>query len=178
MSTLRPTFFGREQVRPITQQTPLTRLVDAAAPDSRAAREFTSAVSSLLDDAPRFQSRRERVRGFLEEWRGVQPAVRVMADRSPLMRDAVPLADHLSEMSAAGLEAMQYLADGVAPPVGWRDERIALLDKVARTPSELDFPILPPLRQLIHAAGELPQLRSLPAAEWSARVRSLAEVKK
>jgi hexosaminidase len=178
MSTLRPTFFGREKVRPITQQTPLTRLIDAAAPDSRAAREFASAVSSLIDDAPRFESRRERVRGFLEEWRGIQPAVRVMADRSPLMRDAVPLADHLSEMIAAGLEAMQYLSHGSAPPVGWREERIALLDKVARTPSELDFPVLLPLRQLIHAAGELPQLKTLPAAEWSARVRALAEVKK
>ncbi|HZB43852.1 MAG TPA: family 20 glycosylhydrolase [Pyrinomonadaceae bacterium] len=175
---LRPTFFGREKVRPITQQTPLTRLVDAAAPDSRAAREFTSAVSSLLDDAPRFQSRRERVRGFLEEWCGVQPAVRVMADRSPLMREAVAPADQLAEMSAAALEAMQYLSDGSTPPVGWREERIALLDRVARAPSEVDFPILPPLRQLIHAAGELPQLKTLPAAEWSARVRALAEVKK
>jgi hexosaminidase len=178
VGALRPTFFERAKFRQITQAAPLTRLVDAAAPDSRAAREFSLAVSALVEDAPRFQSRRERVRALLEEWRAVQPAVRVMADRSPLMRDAVPLADSLSEMSAAGLEAMQYLSDGVAPPLGWREERIALLDKVARTPSELDFPILPALRQLIHAAGEMSQLRTMSAAEWSARVRALAEEKK
>ena len=178
VGVLRPTFFGREKVRPITQQTPLTRLVDAARPDSRPAREFASAVDGLIDDAPRFQSRRERVRAFLEEWRAVQPGVRVMADRSPLMRDAVPLADDLAAMGAAGLEALNYLSEASAPPLGWREERLALLDRVARTPSEVDFPILPALRQLIYAAAELPQLKSATAADWSARVRALAAEKK
>ncbi|HJQ31304.1 MAG TPA: family 20 glycosylhydrolase [Pyrinomonadaceae bacterium] len=178
LGALRPTFFAREKVRPITQQTPLTRLVDAAAPDPAASREFASAVAGLIDDAPRFQSRRERLREVLEEWRALQPVIRVMADRSPLMADAVPLADSLAEMGAAGLEALQYLSAGSAPPLGWREERLALLDRVARTPSEVDFPILPALRQLIHAAAEQPQLRSMSAAEWSARVRSLAEEKK
>jgi hexosaminidase len=178
LGALRPTFFGREKVRPITQQTPLTRLVDAAAPDPAASREFASAVAGLIEDAPRFQSRRERLRDILEEWRALQPSIRVMADRSPLMRDAVPLADSLAEMGAAGLEALQYLSHASAPPLGWREERLALLERVARTPSEVDFPILPALRQLIHAAAEQTQLRNLSAAEWSTRVRALAEEKK
>jgi hypothetical protein len=158
--------------------TPVTRLVDAAAPDSRAAREFTSAVAGLVEDAPSFQSRRERVRALLEEWRGVQPAVRVLADRSPLLRDAVPLADSLAEMAAAGLEAVQYLSHGGAPPLGWREERLALLDRVARTPSEVDFTVIPALRRLVHAAAEQPRLRTMTTAEWSAHVRALAEEKK
>jgi hexosaminidase len=178
LGALRPTFFGREKVRPVTQQTPLTRLVDAAAPDPAASREFASAVAALVEDAPRFQSRRASLRAVLEEWRALQPVIRVMADRSPLMRDAVPLADSLAEMGAAGLEALQYLSNSSAPPPGWREERLALLERVARTPSEVDFPILPALRQLIHAAAEQPQLRTLSAAEWSARVRSLAEEKR
>ncbi len=178
LGALRPTLFERAKHRPVTQLTPLTRLVDAAAPDSRAAREFASAVAGLVEDAPRFQSRRERVRALLEEWRGVQPAVRVSADRSPLMRDAVPLADGLAEMSAAGLEAVQYLSHASAPPPGWREERLALFDRVARTPSEVDFPIIPALRRLVHAAAEQPRLRTSSAAEWSAHVRALAEEKK
>ncbi|HEY9283562.1 MAG TPA: family 20 glycosylhydrolase, partial [Pyrinomonadaceae bacterium] len=44
LGALRPTFFERAKYKQITQLTPLTRLVDAAAPDSRAAREFASAV--------------------------------------------------------------------------------------------------------------------------------------
>jgi hexosaminidase len=148
-ATLAPKFFGRERVRPITQMTPLTRIVDAAAPDSRAAREFAAAVSALLDDAPRFESRRERVRAFLDEWRRTYTSVRVMADRSPIMRDAVPLAGDLSEMSAAGLEALQYLSAGTAPPLLWREEKLALLDRVAKTPREVDFAVIPSLRRLV-----------------------------
>jgi hexosaminidase len=176
--TLAPTFFKRERVRPITQMTPLTRLVDAAAPDSRAAREFATAVGALLDDAPRFESRRERVRGFLNEWRAVYVPVRVMADRSPVMRDAEPLAGNLSEMSAAGLEALQYLTANVAPPLLWREEKLALLDRISKTPREVEFVILPSLKRLIFAAAELPQLRTLTAVEWKANVLKLADEKK
>jgi hexosaminidase len=178
MGALAPKFSAREHVRPITQMTPLTRLVDAAAPDSRAAREFAAATDALLDDAPRFESRRERVRGLLNEWRGAYVAVRVMADRSPVMRDAEPLAADLSEMSAAGLEALQYLSAGIAPPVLWREEKLALLDRVAKTPREIEFSILPTLRRLIFAAAEMPQLKSLTAADWKASVLKLADEKK
>jgi hexosaminidase len=178
IGAIRPTFFERARHRPITQMTPLTRLVDAAAPDSRASRAFASNVAGLIDDAPRFQSRREEVRATLEAWRNLQPEISVMAARSPLMREAVPVADALAEMSGAGIEALQYLSVGLSPPLGWREERLALLDRIARTPSEVNFPILPALRQLVHAAGEQPQLRTLSAAEWTARVRSLSEEKK
>jgi hexosaminidase len=176
--TLAPKFFAREHVRPITQMTPLTRLVDAVAPDSRAAREFASAVGALLEDAPRFESRRERVRGFLDGWRGVYAPVRVMADRSPLMRDAEPLAGNLSEMSEAGLEAVQYLSAGIAPPAGWREEKLVLLERIAKMPREVEFTIIPSLRRLVFAAAELPQLRTLTAADWKASVLKLADEKR
>jgi hexosaminidase len=178
IDTLVPAFSRREHLRPITQQTPLTRLVDVAAPDSRAAREFAAATGALLNDAPRFESRRERVRGFLEDWRGVYASLRVMAERSPIMRDGEPLAADLSEMSGVGLEALQYLSAGLAPPAGWREEKLVLLDRVARTPREVEFAILPSLRRLVFAAAELPQLKTLTTAEWKASVLKLADEKK
>jgi hexosaminidase len=168
----------RGEVRPITQMTPLTRLVDAAAPDARVAREFAAATDALLDDAPRFESRRERVRGLLDAWRASYASLRVMADRSPVGRDAGQLAGELSEMSGAGLEALQYLAAGVQPPVLWREEKLLLLDRVAKTPREVNFAILPSLRRLVFAAAELPQLKSRTAADWKAGVLKLADEKK
>jgi hexosaminidase len=167
----------RGEVRPITQMTPLTRLVDAAAPDSRAAREFAAATNALLNDAPRFESRRERVRAFLEEWRASYASLRVMADRSPVMREGEPLAAELSEMSGAGLEALQYLSANVTPPALWREEKLLLLDRAARK-REVNFAILPSLRRLVLAAAELPQLRALTAADWKANVLKLADEKK
>ena len=168
----------RGEVRAITQMTPLTRLVDAAAPDPRTAREFARATDALLDDAPRFESRRERVRELLEEWRAAYASLRVMADRSPIMREAAPLAGELSEMSGAGLEALQYLSAGVQPPALWREEKLLLLDRVSKTPREINFAILPSLRRLVFAAAELPQLKTRTAADWKANVLKLADEKR
>jgi hexosaminidase len=175
---LAPKFFAREHVRPITQMTPLTRIVDAIVLDSRPAREFAAATDALLGDAPRFASRRERVRAFLDEWRAAYVPVRVMADRSPIMREAEPLARDLSEMSAAGLEALQYLSAGVQPPLLWREEKLVLLDRVEKMPREVEFAVLPSLRRLVFAAHELPQLKTLTAADWKANVLKLADEKR
>ncbi|MFN2596036.1 MAG: beta-N-acetylhexosaminidase, partial [Pyrinomonadaceae bacterium] len=48
--------YRRYQVRPQTMLSPLTGLVDAARPDSDAAREFSREVDALLADAPRFEA--------------------------------------------------------------------------------------------------------------------------
>ena len=168
----------RENVHPITQLTPLTRLVDAAGPDSPTAREFNSLVSALLDDAPRFRANRETLRDTLMRWRELHPAIYVMADRSPIARDAEPVAKDLTELSAAGLEAIGYLSAGATPATEWRAEKLALVERVRATRAEVEFPILPALRQLVIAAAEQPQLKTETPAEWKAKVIALAAEKK
>lgn len=169
---------SRENVRPITQLTPLTRLVDAAGPDSASAREFGAAVSTFLDDAPRFGANREDLRATLTRWRALHPAIYALADRSPVARDAEPVARDLSELSAAGLEAVSYLSANAAPPVEWRAEKLELIERVSKRKSEIEFPVLTSLRQLVFAAAELPQLKTTLPAEWKAKVIALAAEKK
>ncbi|MFL6211278.1 MAG: beta-N-acetylhexosaminidase [Pyrinomonadaceae bacterium] len=171
-------FLKRGDVHPITQQAPLTRLVDAAAPESQSARAFAADVTALLDDAPRFQSKREQLRARLAAWREVQPAITALADKSPIMRDAAPLADALAAASGAGLEALQYLTEGRAPSAEWRAEKLALLDGAAQPKGELELPIIPALRQLVLAAAELEQLKTMSPADWKAHVLALAAEKK
>jgi hexosaminidase len=165
---------GRSNVYPITQMTPLTRLVDVAGPDSRASRRFSLMVEALLGDAPRFSVYREEIENLLSEWHRVHPTIYAMADRSPVMREAEPLALELSQMSAAALEAIGYLAAGVAPPDGWRTEKLALIETVSKTKSELEFPILPTVRRLVIAASEVPKLKTMSPAEWNTHVTTLA----
>jgi hexosaminidase len=178
VGALRPKFFEREKVRPITQLTPLTRLVDVVAPDAAPAREFARAVEAMLDDAPRFNDRRERVRALLEGWRAAYPSIRVMADRSPLMRDAEPLARDLSELSAAGLEAVEYLSSGLAPTQAWREEKLELVERVGKSNGEVGLAVLPSVRLLVVAVSETARLQTMTPAEWKAHVVSLAGPKK
>jgi hypothetical protein len=98
----------------------------------------------------------------------------VLIDKSPALQEARPLAHDLSDIGAAGLAAMSYLKTGVAPSAEWRDAQLAKLDQAANPKAALEFPIIPGVRQLIIAASEMPQLKSMTTDEWRKRVLSLS----
>jgi len=166
--------YRRGQMRPATMLSPLTGLVDAARPDSDAARRFVLMVDGLLSDAPRFQLYREDIHTTLTQWRDAGLSLDPQIDRSPLLREAQPLAKDLSEIGVAGLEAISYLTAGTAPTPEWRDAKLARLDEAAKPKAALEFVTIPSVKQLIIAAFELPQLKSMEAAEWKKRVTTLA----
>jgi hexosaminidase len=166
--------YRRYEVRPQTMLSPLTGLVDAARPDSEAARRFAGEVDALLSDAPRFEARSRDLAETLTRWRDAGSRLEVLMDGSPALSEAKPLAADLSRLGAAGLEALSYLTKGVAPPSEWRDARLAVLDEAAKPKAALEFPALPSLRELIVAASELPQLKSATPADWRKRVKQLA----
>jgi hexosaminidase len=166
--------YRRYQQRPQTMLSPLTGLIDAARPDSVAARRFAASVDALLSDAPRFEAHSLMLRNTLTEWRDAGPELEALIDTSPALHEARPLARDLSEMGAAGLEALSYLSRGVAPTAEWRDARLAALEQIAKPKAALEFPVVPSLRQLIVAAYEQPRLTTMTPAEWRTQVRTLA----
>ncbi len=166
--------YRRGQLRPATMLTPLTGLVDAARPDSEAARRFVKMVDSFLSDAPRFQLYRENIRSTLTEWRDAGLALEPQMDRSPALHEAQPLAKDLSELGRLGLEALSYLSAGTAPTQEWRDASLARLDEAAKPKAALEFVHVASVKQLVIAAFELPQLKSLEPLEWKKRITTLA----
>ncbi|HYY57537.1 MAG TPA: family 20 glycosylhydrolase [Pyrinomonadaceae bacterium] len=166
--------YRRNQQRPQTMLSPLTGLVDAARPDSEAARKFASLVDGLLSDAPRFESGSREIRDALTGWRNAGPELAAMIDGSPALHEARPLAADLSEIGTAGLEALSFLTRGVTPSAEWRDARLAALEQAAKPKAALEFPVIPGVKELVIAAYELPQLKTLTQAEWTKRVKQLA----
>ncbi|MCA1818194.1 MAG: hypothetical protein LC746_17765, partial [Acidobacteria bacterium] len=166
--------YRRYQVRPQTMLSPLTGLVDAARPDSDAAREFSRDVDALLADAPRFEAHASDLENTLVAWRDAGSQLEALMDGSPALAEAKPLAGDLSRMGAAGLEALSYLTKGVAPSAAWRDSRLAVLDEAAKPKAALEFPVVASVRELVVAASELPQLKSASPADWRKRVKQLA----
>src|SRR5260370_15950123 len=164
----------RYQMRPQTMLSPLTGLVDAARPDSEAARQFAVNVDAFLSDAPRFALYRPNLEHALAEWQTASGALGPMIDRSPALQEARPLANALSDIAQAGLEAMSYLSSGDAPPTEWRNAQLARLDEAARPKAALEFVVITSVRKLVIAAAELPQLRSPTPPEWKKPVTMLA----
>jgi hypothetical protein len=168
--------YNRGRQRPTTMLSPLTGFVDAARPDSEAARHFAALVAGFLDDAPRFQTNREEIERTLAKWRDARPAIEAITSRSGL-REAEPLAAELADLAQAGLEAIACLAESNTPNGQWSAVKTTMLQQAAKPkPSAVEFAILPSVRQLVIAAIELPQLRGQPPLEWQKRVKTLAEV--
>ena len=166
--------YRRYQMRPQTMLSPLTGLVDAARPDSETARHFTSNVDAFLSDAPRFTLYRSDLERTLAEWQTASRALGPMIDQSPALQEARPLANNLSAIADAGLEAISYLSSGSAPTTEWRQAQLARLDEAAKSKAALEFVVITSVRKLVIAAGELPQLRSMTPAEWKKRVNTQA----
>lgn len=167
--------YRRGQQRPATSLTPLSGLVDAARPDSEASRVFTRMIEGLLSDAPRFQLYSADLRATLMSWRDAEPALNTLIDASPALREARDLARDLGQMGLVGLEALSYLNSGTAPPDGWLLKATVILAEAEKAKaSALEFPMLPSMRNLVTAAAELPQLKTMTPAEWKKRVITIA----
>jgi hexosaminidase len=169
--------YRRNQGRGATMLSPLTRLIDAARPDSEAARRFAALVDGLLSDAPVFRRNQDRIKDVLSEWRDVRPALDAMIDKSPILREAEQLPRDLSELGVAGLEALSYLAADSAPPDGWREAKMAMLEQAAKPKAEVEFAMIGPVRKLIILAAEMPGLKSIPQSQWKDRVLTLTAEK-
>jgi hexosaminidase len=139
---------------PTTQETPLTRMVDAARPDPVSRRHFAALVDEYLADKPRFAANRERLMQTLMRWRDNRAAFDALVDTSPILQEALPLAKALSDVGAAGMEAMIYLLSGTVPPLDWKEAKLASLDEAAKPKAKVKLVIIPALKKLITAAAE------------------------
>jgi hexosaminidase len=167
--------YHRYRMRPQTMLGPLTGLVDAARPDSEAARQFAANVDAFLSDAPRFALYRKNIDETLLEWQSASRALGPMIDRSPALQEVRPLASDLSVISAAAQEAMAHLSTGDAATTEWRDAELTRLNDAAKPKAALEFVIITSVRKLVIAAAELPQLRSTTRpAELNKRVTAVA----
>src|SRR5207237_1942355 len=67
--------YRRYRMRPQTMLSPLTGMVDAARPDSEAARQFAANVDAFLSDAPRFALYQQEIDQALLEWQNAGRAL-------------------------------------------------------------------------------------------------------
>ena len=149
--------YRRYQQRPQTMISPLTGAVDAATPDSEAARKFAWMVEAFLNDAPRFQLYRSELSQVLSDWQTSGATLEPLIDRSPSLKEIKPLATNLSVVGETGLEALSYLKFGTPPASEWRGASMLKMDEAAKPYGALEFVVISSVRKLINAAAESPR---------------------
>lgn len=143
--------YERGGTREYTSLTPLNRLVDAARPESDAARELLVLIERLLADPGR-QNGREAIRARLEAWQIASSRAAPVIARSSLLDDAAPLPGEVAALAGAGLEALAFLEQGRPAPETWWPERSPVLEKPKKPVHGLEVAFRPAVKQLMEAA--------------------------
>jgi hexosaminidase len=153
---------------------PLTHLVDAVSVDNPAGREVRVLIDALLNDAPRFNAGRERLRVIFARWRDAEGPLLELIDRAPGLREVEPLVRDLADVGSTGLSALDALAIPATPLPEWRDAHVAVLDRAGRPKAALEFPMIPLVRELVFATFAQAEARTMTLPQWRQHVRAAA----
>lgn len=157
--------YRRNQLRPHTSTSPLTRVIDAARPDQTVARNFRRLVAAYLEDVqahPRKRGRLDKGRAtpqaleiarWLTLWQANHNRLKPRIDRSPALQEIESLSADLAALSAIGYEAVRLLEAGKRPKAGWVVASLQKVEAAKQPRGQVELMILPAIKALVQAAG-------------------------
>jgi hexosaminidase len=154
--------YRRSQSRAYTTSTPLDRLVDAARPESDAARVFGREVVRWIETGPTDVA---SLRRSLDVWKNNHAVLEPILTASPLAAEARGLSKDLAAVAVLGHDALDHVSGGRKPSSAWSAEARTLLTEAGKARAELELGIVPHVRKLVLIAENLDTLRALPGPE-------------
>jgi hexosaminidase len=149
-----PKEYARLDIDQVSTATAYNRLVDVLHPESDAAREFAQAVERIVAKkaAPDDEG---RARALLAGWSGQEQALALAFRNSPsfLLKELAPVSQQVAALARTGLEALDYVDKGAAPPPSWTQQALALADAADKPQASTMVMIAAPVRLLVQAAG-------------------------
>jgi hypothetical protein len=88
----------------------------------------------------------------LTKWHenNLQPLI----EKSFLLQEIAPLAQNLSSISSAGLQAIDYIDRGEDPADNWKTEQLALVQQAQQpTSAQLLIMVASPIQRLVEASS-------------------------
>ncbi|HEY6060387.1 MAG TPA: family 20 glycosylhydrolase [Gemmatimonadales bacterium] len=151
LDVAQPVTFGQRHRLQVgmTQQTPLTRLIDAARPDPPARWNSLALVQRLLGDSGRTPAIADTLRATFTAWRALVPEVHAAAVGAPLARDGVPAVEALGRVADVGLAALDRMQGRTPATAGWQDSARAALDSASGPQGLLRLVVVDAVRKLV-----------------------------
>ncbi|MCK4943220.1 MAG: family 20 glycosylhydrolase, partial [Candidatus Aminicenantes bacterium] len=135
-----------------TQKLPQTRLVDAAVPDTRVAREFRNKIDSFLQDRdPATQGDLQKI---LLLWKHNHLKLKPVIDRSPILAEIETLSAILSRTAEIGLKALEILAADQRIDPAWIKDSIQQLEQAKLPRGDCRLRIVEALEKLLIALNK------------------------
>lgn len=134
-----------------TSLSPLTRFVDACAPESLQGREFRAAAIRFSET--RILADAVELKKMLALWKGNHPRILGMIADSPALREIEELSYSLAAASEAGLEAVDILLTGFKAPSDWLEKKEKILEEAGKPRAHAELAVLAGIRALVEGAS-------------------------
>ena len=138
---------------PIDFHAPLTRMIDAASPESDTALQFSALVQTFIQSGFKDRAAEAQIRSQLTTWRDNDARLHPLLEQSFLLKEDEPLSQSLSALGTAGLQALDYVDRGQTAPDTWKAQQMAVTDQARTRQADMLLTVVAPVQQLVEASA-------------------------
>jgi hexosaminidase len=132
------------------QQSPYTRVVDAARPESMEARGFAKDVDTFLAGN---ETTGNILKGHLLNWKWNYSLIEQTVAASPVLKEIIPHSDNLTALSEIAVQAIDDIQKGKTADKTWLDESLKKIEEAKKPHGQTILMIVPAVEKLVKAAG-------------------------
>ena len=141
--------YNRGRLKPHTQSSPLTRVVDAARPDAKVAREFRKDVDAFISFGNNHRDLSTAIRNRLELWHSNHDELKQVIALSPVLSEIESLSEDLMKVSEIGLQAMDMIASGQKADQAWVDQSRQILVKAKEPRGQTELMVVSGIEKMV-----------------------------
>ena len=130
-----------------TQLSPLTRAVDAAAPESRAARVFRKMTDEFIQTKDLKTA--DDLKTQLQRWRSNHRLLKSLLAGSPALSEIEPLSQDLYTIADLGIQALDAILARTTGDQTWVDESLKLLQQAKKPKAQAELALVPAIEKLV-----------------------------
>jgi hypothetical protein len=135
----------------INSMTPLNGISDIARPDGKVQRHFSSKVNDYINSSSYGGPSSYSIMLYLLKWKGSASLVLKLANTSPALADAAPLAYQLNDASSLGLDAINYIKRSQPASATWKAKALKRLKLDSEIHGSVQLAIIGSISKLVNA---------------------------
>ena len=141
--------YSRPAQREYKTFSPMTRVVDAALPGARVAREFRFMVDQFLVNKEQTGATLTAIKDWLTLWKENHAELVKTIKVSPILKEIESLSKDLASSAEVGLQTLDYIEKGEKPEEEWIKAKRELLEKAKEPRGQTELMIIPAIEKLI-----------------------------
>jgi len=143
--------YKRNELKKQTQQTPLTRVVDAASADAKVARDFRTLIEQLLSQINHSEELILEIKACLELWKHNHEKLKPIIAKSPILIEIEPLSESLSDLGRIGLEILEIKLKNSVLGESERKEFLHIIQEAMKPVAQTELMIVSSIEDLVHS---------------------------